>query len=325
MLRRLNACVLALILLWGGPSVAQVYPKQAVWIDSDPACGLAKTDDVDDCWAIYMAMRSDRLGIQGISTLFGNTSGANSFLTAKQLIQRLGSEELMPNIYRGADEALNPGIPKTNEASDAMAQALANGPLTIIAVGPLTNVADLIQKHPEYLANIKRVIAIAGQRPDPGFGFYPGTSQIFHLHDLNFRKDVAAFDVLLSSSVPVTLVPYEIAAKISIQSNDLRLLDNGGSQSRWLSKISKPWLRFWNTQLQAKGFYPFDSLAIGVMTYPSLFTCENIQAKIQHKPALFTSSRDNLIVSRDFNEKRDVEYCHDIDQIFKSVLLNELL
>jgi inosine-uridine nucleoside N-ribohydrolase len=325
MWRNLKHYFVLFILLGGVISVVQAGPKQAIWIDSDPACGNAKTDDVDDCWAMLMALRSKELEIRGVSTTFGNVSGEKSYRTAIKLAQRFGNERSMPGIHRGADRAIDPRNPKDNEASDALAKTLTNGPLTLIALGPLTNIATLILKHPEYLGNIKQVIAIAGQRPEPRLGFYPGDSQLFHLHDLNFRKDVAAFKVVLQSPVPVTLVPYEVAEKISIQSADLALLSKGGPQSQWLSEISKPWLEFWNTTLKTEGFHPFDSLAIGVLTLPSLYTCENIPVKIQHKRSVFVTSRDNLLVSHSFNEKRFVKYCHDIDQAFKSKLIDKLI
>lgn len=321
----LKSLVTIQILLCSAMPVVQADPNQAVWIDSDPACGHAQTDDVDDCWAILLAMRSSTLEIRGISTLFGNGSGTKSYITATNLVNRFGKEGQIPSIFRGADETLDSSALKRNEASDAMARALSNESLTIIALGPLTNIATLILQYPEHVANIKRVIAIAGQRPEPGLGFYPGTSRIFHLHDLNFRKDVAAFDVLLQSNIPVTLVPYEVAAKISIESTDLAILEKGSFESRWLSETSKPWLQFWNNKLGVKGFYPFDSLAIGVLTWPSLFDCELIPAKIQHKRSFFVTSRDNLLVSHVFNENRYVEYCHGIDQNFKMELIKKFL
>ena len=84
-----------------------VYAKQAVWIDSDPACGHAKTDDVDDCWALLLALRSNELDIRGISTLFGNGSGEKSYRTAIELIQRFGNEGVTPAIHRGAGGPLD--------------------------------------------------------------------------------------------------------------------------------------------------------------------------------------------------------------------------
>jgi len=301
-----------------------VSAKQAVWIDTDPACGHEKTDDVDDCWALLLALQSDELEIRGISTLFGNGSGEKSYQTAKELIQRFAYKKATPSIHRGADRALNLREPKMNDASLALATALAKEPLTLIALGPLTNIATLILNHPEKLTNIKQVIAVAGQRPEPGLGFYPGQSRLLHLHDLNFRKDTTAFDVVLNSAVPVTLVPYEIASKITINQNDLKQLNSGGIQSQWLAKVSNPWLEFWKTTLQADGFHPFDSLAVGLLIMPNLFTCENIPAKIDHKRSIFVASRDKLLVSRYFSGKRLVSYCHNIEQAFKFKLIERL-
>jgi len=294
---------------------------QAVWIDTDPACGHEKTNDVDDCWALLLALKSDELEIRGISTLFGNSSGEKSYQTATELIQRFAYKKATPNIHRGADRPLNLRKPKMNDASLALATALAKEPLTLIALGPLTNIATLILNHPEKLKNIKQVIAVAGQRPESGLGFYPGRSRLLHLHDLNFRKDTTAFDVVLNSAVPVTLVPYEIASKITINQDDLKQLSSGGIQSQWLAKVSKPWLEFWKTSLQTDGFYPFDSLAVGLLIVPDLFTCENIPAKIDHKRSIFVTSRDKLLVSRDFSVKRLVSYCHNIEQRFKYKLI----
>jgi len=311
-------------LLFGFFTIHVAAAQQAVWIDTDPACGHANTDDVDDCWALLLALRSNELEIRGISTLFGNGSGEKSYDTAKELIQRFTRKNEMPSIHRGADSAIDLREPKSNGASHALAIALAKEPLTLIALGPLSNIATLILNNPEQAVNIRQIIAIAGQRSEPELGFYPGSSRLLHLHDLNFRKDVVAFDVILHSSIPITLVPYEVAEKISIQPSDLALLHKGEHQAKWLANISQPWLNFWQTSLQSDGFYPFDSLAVGLLIMPDLFTCEKIPAKIQHNRALFVSSRDYLLISHNFSEQRLVSYCHNIKQTFKHKLIERL-
>jgi len=298
--------------------------EQAIWIDTDPACGHQKIDDVDDCWALLLALRSDDFDIRGISTVFGNGSGEKSYQTAIKLKQRFSDNDIAPKIHRGADEQIDLHEPIANNASRAMASALTKEPLTLIALGPLTNIAILILNHPDKLSNIKQVIAVAGQRPEPGLGFYPGRSKLLHFHDLNFRKDSAAFEIVMNSDVPITLVPYEIASKITINQDDLTQLKSGGAPSQWLAKISEPWLDFWVSSLQAEGFYPFDSLAVALLIMPDVFTCENIPVKIEHKRSLFVPSRDKLLVSHDFSGKRQVKYCHDIKQTFKYKLIERL-
>lgn len=301
------------------------FAQQAVWIDSDPACGHGKSDDVDDCWAILLAMQSEELEIRGFSTLFGNGPGDMCYETAVDLIQRFGDEEAQTIIFRGADYPLDKMTPLINDASQALAIALKKEPLTIIALGPLTNIARLILLHPEQVKNIKQVIAVAGMRPGDGHGFYPGSSRFFHLHDLNFRKDVTAFEIVLNSPVPLTLVPYEVAAKIKIKSNDLSLMENGGPQAQWLAEISNPWLGFWKKLLKADGFFPFDSLAIGYLTSPSLYHCEDIPIEIQRKRSLWGGSNDKLLVSHEFVNRRIVNYCYDINPSFKVEMIGKLI
>lgn len=302
----------------------QAEAGQAVWIDTDPACGNAITDDVDDCWALLMALRSTKLDVLGISTSFGNVGGDEAYDVAVKLIQRYNMSTKKPPLFRGADAALSLRNPAGTEATAAMARALTKEPLTLVALGPLTNIATLIILHPEKMSNVKQVIAIAGQRPKPHPVFFPGDSRLFHLHDLNLQKDSAAFSVILESSIPITLVPYEVASKVSVTSEDLDHLTSGSPESRWLADISRPWLRFWNSSLKSDGFFPFDSLAIGMLTMPSLFTCDRIPVKLERKRSLFVSSRDSLLVSHGYRGDRTVTYCSDVEQKFKSLLLETL-
>jgi len=174
------------------------------------------------------------------------------------------------------------------------------------------------------VSQIRQVIAVAGKRPSPGLGFYPGRSRIVHLHDLNFRKDVKAFDVLLRSGVPTVLLPYEVASKVIIMPQDLDELAKAGGEALWLSNLSQDWMSFWRKSLKTSGFYPFDSLAVGYAIMPEYFRCEILPAMIERKRARFIESRDNLLVSKKSNNERLVTYCYDVDPRFKSILLTIL-
>lgn len=68
MLHNIKCWFAFLTLLWEMLIMNMAGAKQAVWIDTDPACGHEKTDDVDDCWALLLALQSDELEILGIST-----------------------------------------------------------------------------------------------------------------------------------------------------------------------------------------------------------------------------------------------------------------
>ncbi len=61
---------------------AEIRPEP-VWIDTDPACGLKSSDDVDDCWAIAQALTSPELEVVGIGTVFGNVDEGRAFSCAQ--------------------------------------------------------------------------------------------------------------------------------------------------------------------------------------------------------------------------------------------------
>jgi pyrimidine-specific ribonucleoside hydrolase len=300
------------------PAIANGQGKMPVWIDTDPACGLRATDDVDDCWAILYAIKSRKLEIVGLSTVYGNVSINDAHRTANSFLERIASEGMeVPNIYRGAGSEIN-GEVADNAATTALYNVLRKRKLTILALGPLTNIAKLIRAHPDIARNITGIIAIAGNRPDQR-RFFIGNSKIMHFHDLNFRKDPKAFDVILKSKVPLTLLPFEVATKVIVAPDDLKRMGNNGESAKWLSANSRGWIDFWIKQFETEGFYPFDCLAVGYQIMPHEFQCEDIPAQIKWRRSRFVN-RSELQVSHDLETDTRVSYCYDVSEAFKKSL-----
>lgn len=259
-----------------------------VWIDTHPACDARASSEVDDCWALIQALRSPALAIRGISTVFGNGDGATAFAIASGL-----------------------------------GRALARERLTVIALGPLTNVATVIAGSPELIPNIGRVVAVAGRRP--GAARTTGANPLVHFHDLNFRKDPEAVRTVLESGVPLVLLPFEAARKVTIGRADLARLSTGVASARWLASASASWLDAWEIWLLADGFHPFDSLAVGYVTMPALFTCETVPARITSRAFLGALHRHReLEVSHDFVGAPPVTYCFDVKPRFKARLISRV-
>lgn len=295
-----------------------------VWIDSDPACDRKRSHDVDDCWALVRALQAQDLSVRGISTVFGNSSEGAGYDVVTGLLAQITAEESRPPVFRGARHATVAGTSVGNEAADALAAALQKESLTIIALGPLTNIATLINRYPELIGKIDRLVAVAGQRPQQGVRFHPGPSRLFHVHDFNFRKDVDAFQIVLDAGLPVTLLPYEAASKVQINEQDLEAMKSANAQSELLAGLAAPWLDYWRSTFGNDSFYPFDSLAVGYVIDEGHFTCAQLPARIERKPSLFLASRDRLLVSEDFAGQGKVNYCSDVDSLFKSDLLVSL-
>src|SRR5947207_7298082 len=126
-------------------------------------------DDVDDAFAIALALRSPELQILGITTTFGDTE------TRAKLLDRLLGETGYPNIPVAAGAASSTNNTFTQRryaesgkfarASHARAvdfildQIRRNpGQITLVAIGPLVNVGALIDKDPETVRKLRRVV-----------------------------------------------------------------------------------------------------------------------------------------------------------------------
>jgi inosine-uridine nucleoside N-ribohydrolase len=295
--------------------------KLPIWIDTDPACGQGATNDVDDCWALMMAIRSPELDLRGISTTFGNTKGKTAFQVARQAIGHLGGAARTP-IYEGSHDRGSPKW-KSTQASSAIASLLHREKLTIIAQGPLTNIATVIVNYPDLVKNIDRIVMVAGKRP--GDLFHPGQQWWFHFRDFNIRKDTPAAKIVLDSGIPLVLTPFELATKVTITRVDLDKLASGDEAAQWLRQVSQPWMSFWEDNLHKQGFHPFDALTVGYVTMPDLFNCKILPARIGFSLFLepFGLGHD-LEVAQDIKGSQ-VYYCSDVDRRFKDRLIERLL
>ncbi len=310
------------VLLWLLVPASSVYAARPVWVDTDPACDGRSDHDVDDCWALVRAWQAEGIVVRGTSTVYGNSSEANSFEVLNWLMKQM-PQTAVP-VFRGASHPLANGVQEENAAAAALAAALRREPLTIIALGPLTNIATLISEYPEVLGNIESLVVVAGQRPEQGARFHPGSSPLFHVHDFNFRKDVAAFQRVLDAGLPLTLLPYEVAAKVQVAAEDLSRMAAAGAQGTTLAGLAEPWLHHWQRMFRNDSFHPFDSLAVGYVIDSNRFSCESLPATIEHRRSLFLEARDRLLVSEKFASSAQVDYCYDVDPGFKADLLLSL-
>ena len=250
-------------------------------------------------------------------------------LRATVYLTALGPQGL--RVFRGAAKAAD--ITVETPASRGLAAALRVEPLTIVALGPVTNVAAVLAKHPDLAPRVTRVIAVAGRRP--GQRFTTGTKNANGHRDFNFELDPAAFQVLLDSKVEVVLAPFEISSKIWIDAADLDLLAASGSAAAHaLVAPSRAWLAMWTRLFGVDGFNPFDTLAVAYAISQNGFACETLKAgidigaddvteagvqgvKVDRKPYLLAS---NALA----DGSSHVSYCSSAPDGFKQDLLARL-
>lgn len=295
----------------------------SVWIDLDIAIGH-RLHDVDDAYALSIALHAKKYQLAGVSTIFGNFKDVKKVTPiARAMIARFSPYPVA--VFEGADDAGMLG--QETEASRAIEAALRRGRLRIVAGGPLTNIATVIRNHPELASRIDDVLIMGGRRLEHSAPVGP-----LHLRlpDANVDHDFPAIRVLFDSSVHLTLMPTEISRLVEVDAEDLDRLAQGDASAKWLASESKGWLRFFNKIVRTKGFIPFDALITSYLEDPEWFHCnENIPADIvrlrnttYRKP--WRRYKDFFTVSEALPPKRNVRYCYDLKDGYKSLFLQQL-
>ncbi len=273
------------------PAGAHAVKGRRIWIDTDAACGASRTTDPDDCLALLALLKAPGLHVVGISTIFGNAAIGVTDRTTRELVSRLASEGFAPPpVFRGRSSSRD-GIDADDPtfAENAIGIALAEAPMTILALGPLTNVAAVLRSRPALTPQVREIVAVMGQRP--GHVFHPvegGVARMLFGHgpvfkDFNFAKDRAAAAELLATRIRMTFVPYEAAQALTITDADLNAMARAGSATRWVGERSREWLSFWQDDIRQAGFFSFDLAAAAYLLHPELFRCAQVQHRIdQH-------------------------------------------
>ena len=292
---------------------AASWTATPVWIDTDPSVQRGG-HEVDDGLALIQAFHSPELVVRGVSVVFGNSPLDAALPIGQRLVRDFGPPGLP--VLGGAANARQLGA--ETPASRSLAEALTREKLTILAIGPLTNVGTLLRKRPDLASRIERIIAVAGRRPGQRFATGTATTPF---RDLNFELDPEAFQIVLDSHVPLVLAPWEISSKVWISAADLANIRPG-----WVLDAAADWLQRWKKNFGVDGFNPFDTLAVGYAISPSSFGCETLPVEIRNLPDDInpSSSKPYLIAGKSVHSKYSALYCFEAAAGFHDDLMGRL-
>ena len=301
-----------------------------IWIDTDLSVGMKRHKregycDVDDGFAVLQLIKADTIEICGVSAVFGNTILENAYSLSQYMSKEFAENKIQ--VFKGAGEAIDLQDVQTNEAIEALAEALKIQPLTIMAIGPATNVGLLLLKYPELKERILEVVLVAGRRKPTDY-FKIGNKGN-HAQDLNFDLDNHAFRIMLQLGVSVTLCPFEISNKVWVKQADLDTLASSGDTGNvWLAEASQAWLQQWLDQ-GAEGFNPFDVLASHYIISPEDIISEKLNARLEiHLDDTIKANEKNVFKSYllcDNGPGYSVTYCYDVVADYHKKLLASFL
>lgn len=261
-------------------------------IDCDPGNGIPGAN-IDDGLALALAIAAPQITLEMITTVAGNTPADVGYAVAKDLIAQLA---IPVSVYRGASRALRedplPWREKLDQgvdqfglrqlwsevpapalcqqvpphAPEAIGELICNNPgeITLVATGPLTNVAIALQLYPQIVHAVKNIVVMGGVFNVPGY-----------LKDTNFGLDPEAAHAVLTSGAPVTLVPMDVTTKTQMLHADLdRLAKTENGLSRYLAQTISPWITYSMQTRHLPGCWIHDALTVAWLLDPSLATME---------------------------------------------------
>lgn len=217
-----SLAVVGFLTLWVGTGTALAQPPQSVppahtsqkiIIDTDIG------DDIDDAFAVALALRSPELEILGVTTTFGDTA------TRAKLLDRFLAEAGRAEIPVAAGVPTAPKVPLTQRtyaehghfarnfhpnAVDFILDQIRRNPgeVTLVAIGPLMNIGGIIDQDRETFLRLKRVVMMGGSiaRGYDDLGYSPP-----HGPDAewNIVNDIPSAKKLFLSGVPIYLLPLD--------------------------------------------------------------------------------------------------------------------
>lgn len=289
-----------------------------VWIDTDPSVAPG-AHEIDDGIALLQAFHSPEIAIRGVSIVFGNADLPAADRIGREIVTKFGPRGLP--VYTGAAGAN--GISLETAAVRALTAALKREPLVILALGPATNVAAAVKRHPELAGRILEVVAVAGRRPGQRFTAQPPDGPAFR--DFNFEMDPDAFQILLDSNVKLTFAPWEVSSKVWLTRADIEALAAKDAGMKWIEPAALDWLEMWRTKFGTSGFNPFDALAVGRVVDRPTIQCSEMSMRIERGPDDTGAGGDKpYLVVREPAKGRRVTYCHTPLPEFKVQLLRRL-
>ena len=256
---------------------------EKIIIDCDPG--------IDDSLAIMLAAASPEVEVIGITIVAGNSPSELGFKNAKRILKFLGRLDIP--VYVGAEgprvrqyvnaldthgedglgesflpEVADQEIPKVS-AVEFMTDALRGGDVSVIALGPLTNLAELIDSDIDSFLSIKRLVSMGGNFRS--HGNCSPVAEYNYWEDPDSAKVV--FDAMYEAGREIEMVGLDVTRKIVLTTDILEDMKRKNPVvGDFVERITKFYFKFHWEWEHIRGCVINDPLAVAQFIRPSILS-----------------------------------------------------
>lgn len=294
-----------------------------VIIDTDPG--------IDDAIAIALAINCNKLDIKLISTVGGNVGIDKTTRNALNLVQFFGRSDI--RVARGVDRPLiepfvdgsafhginglgnitledskSDFLPNSiYEMSKIISESIKK--VTIVAIGPLTNIALLLKTYPTVKENIEKIVLMGGAL---------GRGNMSPLVEFNIGADPEAAKIVFNEGVPIVMLGLEMGDNARISEDDLK---NAKSK---IGKFCYQAIVDYKGGKQGKMASIYDATAIAYLANPNLFETRDVFCDIEVN-GVYTRGATVVDLNNVYKKEPNVTVAIKIDEIqFKSWIIKKL-
>lgn len=255
--------------------------KEKVIIDTDPG--------IDDSITILMAFQTPEIEVIGLTTVFGNCNTEDATRNALLLCEIAGCPGIP--VAEGNHEPLKGGKPRVCDfvhGSDGIGNLFLPPPLgqkveksapeflvdqvskypgevSILALGPLTNLALAVKRDSSFASKVKKVVILGG-------AFF-AAGNVNPAAEANIYGDPEAADIVFTCGAEIVVVGINITTQVTLTDADLSELRNSkGKHSQFLCDMTK-FYRDWHVKSDGvHGIFLHDPVCFVALLRPDLFT-----------------------------------------------------
>lgn len=296
------------------------FPKR-ILIDTDPG--------VDDSMAILFAFCSSEVRVEGLTAVFGNSGSENTTLNTLRLVELAGKSDVP--VARGAEKPLlrpysgfgwrvhgrnglgdiDFPLPKGNPDPRRAAQfivdtVMANpGEITLVPLGPLTNIALAVSLEPRIAEQVKEVVLMGGAANAKG--------NASPVAEANIHNDPEAAKIVFNAPWDVTMVGLDVTRKTIMTLAYVDALRSVGNRfTDFITQILPYYMAFYRESTGLEGLFVHDSSALAYVIDPNLFETKRMRVEVEtNSPTL------KGLTAADWrhqgNNEPNVNVCIDVD------------